>query len=80
MGVRFPHTDSQRFPREGQSAGGQSVPKSRLKSVVDGNQVNIPEPLWLCEGVTEKDSVSGSMVESVKAVGVEMCRKIRTLS
>lgn len=36
---------SLRFPGEGKSAQGQPGPNTRLKSVVDGNQVNIPEPM-----------------------------------
>ena len=56
--VRILLAESLRFPEEGQSAQGQSVPKARLKSVVDGKQVNIPVPLCfrLYDGVTQKDS------------------------
>ena len=36
--------ESPRFPAQRSSAQGESAPKARLKSVVDGNQVNIPEP------------------------------------
>ena len=36
--------ESLRFPEQGQSAQGQSVPKARPKGVVDGKQVNIPVP------------------------------------
>ena len=48
---------SLRFPEEGQSAQGQSAPKARLKSVVDGKQVNIPVPFRsrYDDGVTQKD-------------------------
>jgi hypothetical protein len=35
---------SLRFPEEGSSAQGQSVPKPRPKGVGDGQQVNIPAP------------------------------------
>ena len=34
-----------RVPEEGSSALGKSGPKTRLRSVVDGHPVNIPEPL-----------------------------------
>ena len=46
-----------RFPGEGSSAQGKSVPKARPKGVVDGKQVNIPVPLimHLSEVGTEKD-------------------------
>ena len=42
--VRSRPAESTRFPGEGQSAQGQSGPKTRLKSVVDGQRVNIPAP------------------------------------
>ncbi len=37
--------ESPRFPAQRSSAQGESAPKARLKSVVDGKQVNIPVPL-----------------------------------
>ena len=42
--VRTPSAENPRFPGQGQSALGESVPKARPKGVVDGNPVNIPEP------------------------------------
>ena len=42
--VRTLLAESLRFPEQGQSAQGQSVPKARPKGVVDGKQVNIPAP------------------------------------
>ena len=42
--VRILHTDRPRIPGEGSSALGKSGPKARLKSVVDGKQVDIPVP------------------------------------
>ena len=42
--VRIALAVSLRFPEEGSSAQGQSVPKARPKGVVDGKQVNIPVP------------------------------------
>ena len=47
MQVRILHTDRPRFPGEGSSALGKSGPKARLKSVVDGQQVDIPVPVCL---------------------------------
>ena len=44
MWVRIPHTDCLRFPGEGSSSLGKSGPKMRLKSVVDGQLVDIPVP------------------------------------
>ena len=35
---------SPRFPALRSSEQGESAPKARLRSVVDGNQVNSPEP------------------------------------
>jgi hypothetical protein len=40
--VRIQCPENLRFPLEGSSAEGESGPKARLKSVVDGQQVNIP--------------------------------------
>ena len=37
--------ESPRFPAQRSSAQGESAPKARLKSVVDGKQVNIPVPI-----------------------------------
>jgi hypothetical protein len=42
--VRIPFAESLRFPGEGKSAQGKSVPKTRPTGVVDGQQVNIPAP------------------------------------
>ena len=43
--VRIPSAENPRIPGQGQSASGESVPKARPKGVVDGNPVNIPEPM-----------------------------------
>ena len=40
--VRIIPVESLRFPEEGSSAQGKSGPKPRLKSVGDGQQVEIP--------------------------------------
>ncbi len=42
MRARTLHAESLRFPVQCQSEQGKSIPKMRLKSVVDGKQVNIP--------------------------------------
>ena len=42
--VRILAVESLRFPGEGSSAQGKSGPKVRLKSVADGQQVDIPVP------------------------------------
>ena len=42
--VRITLAVSLRFPEEGSSAQGQSVPKPRPNGVGDGQQVNIPAP------------------------------------
>ena len=42
--VRIPSTVCLRVPGAGSSAQGKSGPKMRLKSVVDGQQVDIPVP------------------------------------
>ena len=59
--VRITLAVSLRFPEEGSSAQGQSVPKPRPIGVGDGKQVNIPAPAGerLYDGVTQKDRRTG---------------------
>ena len=59
--VRIGLAESLRFPEEGSSAQGQSVPKPRPKGVGDGQQVNIPAPVdgRYHDGVTHKDTHTG---------------------
>ncbi len=59
--VRIGLAESLRFPEEGSSAQGQSVPKPRPNGVGDGKQVNIPAPVGerLYDGVTQKDRHTG---------------------
>ena len=40
--MRIQCSETLRFPPQGSSTEGESGPKVRLKSVVDGQQVNIP--------------------------------------
>ena len=54
MGVRDLHAESLRVPAQRASAQGESVPKARLKSVVDGKQVKIPVLLIWSDGRTKK--------------------------
>ena len=54
MRVKSPHAESPRFPERRKSEQGESVPKARLRSVVDGKQVNIPALLARGEGRTKK--------------------------
>ncbi len=49
VAIKQPRTllaESLRFPEQGQSAQGQSVPKARPRGVADGQQVNIPVLLF----------------------------------
>ena len=50
MRVKTPHAGSPRVPALCQSEQGESVPKARLKSVVDGQQANIPVPRVIAMG------------------------------
>ena len=52
--MRIPITIRLRFPGEGSSTQGKSGPKARLRSVVDGRQVDIPVPVYISEVMTEK--------------------------
>ena len=67
--------ESPRFPGEGSSAQGKSGPKPRTAVVGDGQQVYIPA-LPMNEAVTQKDSLSGVMVNSVQALRLE-CSEVR---
>ena len=69
--------ESPRFPGEGSSAQGKSGPKPRTAVVGDGQQVHIPA-LPRNEAVTQKDSLSGVMVNSVQALSL-VCSEVRTL-
>ena len=65
-GARNSAVESPRFPGEGSSTQGKSGPKPRTAVVGDGQQVYIPA-LPKNEAVTQKDSLSGVMVNSVQA-------------
>ena len=55
--MRILSIESPRLPEQGSSAQGQSGPKPRLKSVGDGQQVEIPvlDLIVMRDGVTQKD-------------------------
>ena len=59
--------ESPRFPGKGSSTQGKSGPKPRTEVVGDGEQVEIPAPPRN-EAVTQKDSSSRVMVNSVQAL------------
>ena len=68
MQVRILHTDRPRIPGEGSSALGKSGPKARLKSVVDGQQVEIPVPIQSLKEVgTQEDNKSAQLVRRASA-------------
>ena len=73
--VRIFAVESLRFPEEGLSSQGKSGPKPRTVVVGDGQQVYIPA-LPKNEAVTQKDSLSGVMVNSVQASRLE-CSEVR---
>ena len=77
--VRITLAVSLRFPEEGSSAQGQSVPKARPKGVVDGKQVNIPVPghVRYDDGVTQEDRWAHDRKCGLKRVG-SSDRKIRS--
>ena len=66
--VRTLSTESSRFPGRGQSNQGESEPKARLKSVVDGKLVNIPIPKLWSDAGAQKDN------ESRLRIPVKGCR------
>ena len=71
--VRIPSTECLGFPGEGSSAEGWWGPKPRLKSVGDGQQVDIPVPpnFRLSNGGTQEDRVSTASDVRVQAGRLE---------
>ena len=62
-GVRISTVECARFPGEGSSTQGKSGPKARLKSVADGQLVDIPAPPHnrLYDAGTQEDSATMGM-------------------
>ena len=59
MRGKNPQAESLRIPVRRKTTQGESAPKARLKSVVDGKQVKIPVLICMCEVETEKAMLSG---------------------
>ena len=59
MGVKNPHAERPRVPAQRSSAQGESAPKARLKSVVDGKPVNIPILLIIAMGGRRRLGIPG---------------------
>ena len=65
--MRISPVENPRFPEEGSSTQGKSGPKLRLKSVGDGQQVEIPV-LVICdkrEVLTQEDKLSAGLEDRV---------------
>ena len=66
--MRISPVENPRIPEEGSSTQGKSGPKARLKSVVDGQQVEIPVPIQSLKEVgTQKDNNSAQLVRRASA-------------
>ena len=66
--MRISPVENPRIPEQGSSTQGKSGPKARLKSVVDGQQVEIPVPIQsLNEVGTQKDNKSAQLVRRASA-------------
>ncbi len=65
--MRISPVENLRFPEEGSSTQGKSGPKPRLRSVGDGQQVEIPVLVRgvMREVVTQEDKLSAPLVERV---------------
>ena len=61
--MRIPFAESLRFPGEGKSAQGESVPKTRPKGVVDGQPVNIPAPLPEVDGTRTQHGKASPLLD-----------------
>ena len=66
--MRISPVENPRIPEQGSSTQGKSGPKARLKSVVDGQQVEIPVPVQSIKEVgTQKDNKSAQLVRRASA-------------
>ncbi len=66
--MRISPVENPRIPEQGSSTQGKSGPKARLKSVVDGQQVEIPVPIQSLKDVgTQKDNKSAQLVRRASA-------------
>ena len=66
--MRISPVENPRIPEQGSSPQGKSGPKARLKSVVDGQQVEIPVPIQSLKEVgTQKDNKSAQLVRRASA-------------
>ena len=66
--MRISPVENPRLPEQGSSTQGKSGPKARLKSVVDGQQVEIPVPIQSLKEVgTQKDNKSAQLVRRASA-------------
>ena len=66
--MRISPVENPRIPEQGSSTQGKSGPKARLKSVVDGQQVENPVPIQSLKYVgTQEDSKSAQLVRRASA-------------
>ncbi len=66
--MRISPVENPRIPEQGSSTQGKSGPKARLKSVVDGQQVEIPVPIQSLKEVgTQEDNKSAKLVRRASA-------------
>ena len=66
--MRISPVENPRIPEQGSSTQGKSGPKARLKSVVDGQQVEIPVPIQSLKEVgTQEDSKRAQLVRRASA-------------
>ena len=66
--MRISPVENPRIPEQGSSTQGKSGPKARLKSVVDGQQVEIPVPIQSFKEVgTQEDNKSAQLVRRASA-------------
>ena len=66
--MRISPVENPRIPEQGSSTQGKSGPKARLKSVVDGQQVEIPVPIQSLKEVgTQEDNKIAQLVRRASA-------------
>ncbi len=71
MRVRTPHAERSRIPRQCQSTGGKSGPKSKPKGVDDGQQVNIPVLIYAAMQGRSSDTAAYRRNSTLKPLSVD---------
>lgn len=67
--MKSPLAASPRFPALRSSEQGESAPKARLRSIADGNKVNIPRPTT--------DAKGDGVLKIIRVLDIPVCERRR---